>query len=291
MAGERNEKVVKHGEYYKTDLGDNLSLYSVLFEKECPLQLCHDLIQQLYLALDQTADFDDCGLVEYDAEYGGNVRFAPGVAWAHAHRAERRHVAVLPLPLSGVPRGKVPVTVGRVTDEIFFVTDEFQHLAFFRSVMELENADEAMFERLATSAFPALEWADDVWSGLGDFSRPYIAVRSELVRCLAGLNDHGAACFHECLTVNLQDLPGMLSARIGSKTSDENGRTKRHRPSKRDRTRRYRGEDKVFWWHVKLQPHVDRIHFRHDYRSGDSSWPQQGRIVVGLFKDHCVLPQ
>ena len=57
-----------------------------------------------------------------------------------------------------------------------FVTEESEHVGFFRSVILWENADEAIFERLAQSAFPALEWADGVWRGLGHFSRPYIEV-------------------------------------------------------------------------------------------------------------------
>ena len=124
-------------------------------------------------------------------------RFAPGVVWAHARCSQRRHIAVLPLPLGGVPRGRVRVTVADTTIEIAFVTEESQHVDFFRSVIVLENADEVMFERLAHSAFPALEWADNVWNGLGRFSRPYIEVRDELVRYLGGLSDHGAACFQE----------------------------------------------------------------------------------------------
>ena len=43
-----------------------------------------------------------------------------------------------------------------------------------------------MFERLARSAFPALEWADNLWHGLSNFSRPYINVRDQLVRYLGG---------------------------------------------------------------------------------------------------------
>ena len=82
----------------------------------------------------------------------------------------------------------MPVTVTGATIEVVFITEESQHVDFFRSVIALENADEAMFERLARSAFPALEWADSVWHGLGHFSRPYIEVRDELVRYLGGLS-------------------------------------------------------------------------------------------------------
>ena len=176
------------------------------------------------------------------------------------------------------------------TIDIVFVVEESQHVDFFRSLIALENADEAMFEFLAPSAFPALEWADNVWKGLGDFSRPYINVRNELVCYLGGLSDHGAACFHEHRTDDPRHFPRFLSARVGCEVSDENGPTKSHKRSERDRTRRHRGTNKVFWWHVKLQPHVDRIYFLYEPPSGNSPLPERGCIVVGIFKDHCIMP-
>ena len=298
VARERNEGVVKHKDYYETDLGDGVQLYSALFEPNCPVgnsivtSLSRAIVTsaRLSLALDRVIEFDDIGLLDYDAEFEGSVRFAPGVAWAHACCSERRQVADLPLPLGRVPRGQVPVTVAGATVEIVFVTEESQHVHFFRSVIALENADEAMFERLARSAFPALEWADDGWHGLRRFSRPYIDVRDELVRYLGGLNDYGAACFHEHRAGDPRQLPLILSAKVGTETSDENGATKGHPPSERDRTRRHRGTNKVFWWHVKLRPHVDRIHFLYEPPSMGSRLAEHGRIVVGLFKNHCILP-
>ena len=287
---ERHEGVVKHEGFYETDLGDGVQLYSALFEPDCPVQFDHDLAARLSLALDRIIELNDFGLVEYDAELEGSVRFAPGLAWAHARCSERRQVAVLPLPLEGVLRGRVSVTVAGATIDIVFVVEESQHVDFFRSLIALENADEAMFEFLAPSAFPALEWADNVWQGLGDFSRPYINVRNELVCYLGGLSDHGAACFHEHRTGDPRHFPRFLSARVGCEVSDENGPTKSHKRSERDRTRRHRGTNKVFWWHVKLQPHVDRIYFLYEPPSGNSPLPERGCIVVGIFKDHCIMP-
>ena len=288
VARERNEGVVKHTGYYETDLGDDVQLCSALFDSDCPVQFDRDLALRLSLALDQAIEFDDSELDHYDAAFEGSVRFAPGVVWAHACCAQRRQVAVLPLPLGGVSRGRVSVTVADTTIDLFFVTEESEHVGFFRSVILLENADEAMFECLARSAFPALDWADGVWRGLGRFSRPYIEVRDELVRYLGGLSDHGATCFHEHLAGDLRQLPNVLSARIGRATSDENGRTKSYKPSEQDRTRRHRGTNKVFWWHVKLQRHVDRIYFLYETASAGAPLPEHGRIVVGLFKDHCI---
>ena len=182
-----------HTDYYETDLGDDVRLYSVLFEQDCPVKLDRDVVERLRLALDRMIEFDDSKLVEYDAEIEGCVRFAPGVAWAHARCLQQCQIAVLPLPLEEVPRGRVPVTVAGDTIDLAFVTRETQHVEFFRSVIALENADEEMFEHVAPSAFPMLEWADSVWQGLGNFSRPYIDVRDELIRYLGRLSDHGGS--------------------------------------------------------------------------------------------------
>ena len=286
----RGEGVVKHENYYETDLGGGVRLYEALFNRPCPVRLDRDLTTRLFMALDRANAFDDSHLTQYDAEFHGDVRFAPGVVWAHTSCREGRYVAVLPLPLEDVPVGQVPVTMGDATLNVVFVEDESQHVAFFRSLIALEHADETKFARLAPSAFPALDWADDVWRGLGDFSRPYIEIRDRLVRCLGGLSDHGAACFDTLQAGDPRHLASRLSAKIGAETSDENGATKQYPQSKRDRTRSHRGIDKVFWWHVKLRPHVDRIHFLYEPSRGSGPRPRESRIVVGLFTAHCVLP-
>ena len=289
-ARDRGEGVVKHAEYYETDLGGGVRLFSLLFEPACPVQLDHDLALRLSTALDRIDELDDSALTGYDASISGSVRFAPGVAWAHASCLEGRHVGVIPLPLAEVPAGRVAVNVADAALDIYFVTTESHHVDFFRSVVTLEDADRTMFEQLAQSAFPALDWADGVWRGLRDFSRPYIEVRDELVRCLGGLSDHGAACFHELRTGDPRQLAQVLSARVGAGVSDEDGATKRFAAARRDRTRRHRGVDRVFWWHVKLRPHVDRIHFLYEPPAMGVAGRDEGRILVGLFKDHCVLP-
>lgn len=287
----RNEVVVKHHAYLETPLGGDVKLYSVLYEPRCRVQLDRDLTLRLSLALDQIQKFDDSELVDYEAEFEGSIRFSPGVVWAaHAWWSRQRQIAVLPLPLGSAPPGQIPVTVAGCSVEVFFVTEESEHVDFFRRVITLENANEEMFERLAPSAFPALKWADDVWGGLGAFSRPYTSVRHELVRHLGGLNDHGAACFHKYGAGDPRTLQQTLSTNVGAETSDENGATKRHRPSELNRTRRYRGASRVFWWHVKLQRHIDRIHFLYEPPAGDSRLSNSGHIVVGLFTDHCTLP-
>ena len=84
VARDRGEGVVMHAAFYETDLGDGVQLFSLLFEPDCRVRLDRDLTLRLSLALDQTNEFDESGLVKYDAEFEERVRFAPGVAWAHA---------------------------------------------------------------------------------------------------------------------------------------------------------------------------------------------------------------
>ena len=284
---ERGEGVSFHPDFYETDLGDELSLYSLLFYPDGPICLDQDLKLQLSLGLQNVVDFDEDQLLDLDAAVDGDVRFAPGLVWAHTACGQGHHVAVLPLPLPGTPTGRTPVTVADTERDVYFVVDESHHVDFFRAVITLENANRAKFESLAPSAFPMLDWADNVWRGLGDFSRPYIEVREKLVQYLGGLNDHGAACFYE-LQPDPRELARELSVKVGAATSDEGGHTKGHTESRTDRTRPHGGTDKVFWWHVKLRRHIDRIYFLYESPPTDSSEFPKGRIVVGIFKDHCT---
>ena len=287
---DRREGVAAHDCFFDTDIGGDFR-FEHLFDQNCPVLRDHgldrDAVNQLMEFFTKAGDVDDSILTDYSAEFEGEVRFTPGVAWAHTSCRAGQHRAVLPLPLGDAPKGTVPVTVDDTPLDVFFVTDESHHVDFFRAVITLENANRAKFESLAPSAFPMLDWADNVWRGLGDFSRPYIEVREELVQYLGGLNDHGAACFYE-FQPNPGELAGQLSARIGARTSDEAGHTRGHAESRADRTRPHGGTDKVFWWHVKLRPYIDRIYFLYESPPTDSTEFPKGRIVVGIFKDHCT---
>jgi hypothetical protein len=98
------------------------------------------------------------------------------------------------------------------------------------------------------------------------------------------LSDHAAELFSTLQATRRDEIGPRLSA-LGANASDENGQTKRNHKCERDRTRTYRGRDLTFWWHSKLQPHVDRIHFLYQAREGN-----HGFIVIGIFTEHCLLP-
>jgi hypothetical protein len=284
VARERQEHVAKHPYIYEVEIGGGRQLYSVLFDPECPLPLEHDIVALLQLALDRSGTLDDSGLSSYDVIIAGSPRFAPAVAWAHAQHGQGRGVAVLPLPLDHSPQGECEVVVDGVAHRLHFVTTEQEHRAFFRDVIQVEDADEEGLRALAASAFPTLGWADEVWRELGDFSKPYRDLRDVLVVHLGVLDDHGAKLFATLQRTSPAEIGPRLDA-LGARASDENGRTKQYKEAEKDRTRRYQGRDHVFWWHTKLERFENRIYFLHI--PGDP--PPHGRIVIGIFNKHCKL--
>jgi hypothetical protein len=283
VARERREQVAKHPYIYEVEIGGGRQLYSMLFDPECPSPLAHDVAALLQLALDRSATLDDSGFSSYEVTIAGSPRLAPAVAWAHAQRSENRAVAVLPLPFDHSPQGECEVVVDGLARRLHLVTTEQEHRAFFRNVIQVEDTDEEYLAALAESAFPTLSWADGVWRGLGDFSKPYRDLRAVLVVHLGVLDDRGAEIFTTWQSTDFRQIGPRLSA-LGAEASDENGRTKQYKPAEKDRTRRYQGRDHVFWWHTKLQRHEDRIYFLHI--PGDP--PPHGHIVIGIFKKHCT---
>lgn len=285
VARERREQVVKHPYIYEVEVGGGHLLYSMLFDPDYASPLERDLAMLLQLALDRSTTLDDSELSSYEATIAGSSRLAPAVAWAHEQRGQGRAVGVLPLPLDQGLQGERAVSVDGVTHRLHFVTTEEEHRAFFRDAIEVEDAGEGHFQALAGSAFPTLGWADGVWRGLGDFSKPYRDLRGVLVVHLGVLDDHGAELFATWQSTDAGQIGKYLDAH-GAEASDENGRAKQNKAAEKDRTRRYGGRDRVFWWHTKIRPYVDRIHFLHVPHDP----PPHGHIVVGIFKKHCFLP-
>jgi len=220
------------------------------------------------------------GIIELEVCIGGQDLLSPSIAFAHARMAARRAIACLPLSSAG-RRGQVDVEVNGRVLPIHFVTDEGEHRNFFRDVIEIEEADEDSFSRLAPSAFPDLAWADTIWGGLSQFSMPFRDLRNAVTLHLAVLDDHGAALFRDLQRTRPQEISPRLGSH-GAPATDENGRTKANSRARRERTCLYDGHERTFWWHTKLQPDVNRIHFLFDSNAE--------RIVVGIFARHCYVP-
>lgn len=287
-ATDRSEGLARHPDFYEVDLGGGVQLYSALFEVGCPIAMERDTAERLRLALDRTPTFSDAAVQSYDVSVGGAQRFSPGIAWAHSELRAQRSVAVLPLCLDSSLSGDIPVTVGGVVLPLTFVVTDSDHCQFFRKAISVENVDADAFDAIAPSAFPHLYWVDGVWAELRNHRRYFFAQhRDTLVTHLSVLNDSGAKFF--------MDHPGGqgVEAELASKgvdASSESGTVRAHRPSLLDRQRVFEGMKRVFWWHTKIMWNVGRIHFLYLPPDPNLDNAPHGRIVVGIFAEHCHLP-
>ncbi|NVB37142.1 hypothetical protein G6O69_04820 [Pseudenhygromyxa sp. WMMC2535] len=288
-ARERGEAIATSSEFYDAPVTAEHVLHEVLYTGDSPIE-DRDLKQRLSAAFDKLLSFWDedealLPLVEaLDVFIGSERVFAPSLALAHAFRASARALGCLNLRSSG-RKGQVPVSVGGRVQPLHFVVDEASQRALFREAIEIEDMDEGRFAENAASAFPDLSWVEGVWDGLKKFRRPYGEHRRGLTRHLAALDDHGAALFDTLMSTHPEEIGARLGA-LGVTASDENGRTKQDKQARKERTRRYEGEDHLFWWHTKLRPETDRIHFL--WRPSPDGGASE--IVIGLFTDHCHTP-
>lgn len=234
-----------------------------------------DLRTRVELALDRLDVWTNEPALE--VEIDGASLLAPSIAYAHYNVGSRHAVACLPLCTAGRV-GPVEVVADGRAESVHFVTEEPEHRAFFREAIQIDNADDKTFPTLATSAFPDLHWADGVWRGLRKFSRPFHEVRGEITRHLGVFDDHGATI---CSERNRAEWTAHFGTH-GVTATGENGNTMANAKARVDRIRTWNGAEHVFWWHAKLLPDRDRIHFIYD---GDHAC-----IVVGIFTDHCYLP-
>lgn len=183
-ARERREIVFKHEDFYLSISCGNLEGLRDPYSPITSKQFDRDLIVRLQIALDRIEDFDDTLCIDFDVELEGSSHYSPGMAWAHARCLQEQHVAILPLFGTEIPSGKVTVEVNGKSVDMTFVTDEQQHVEFFRSLICLENADEMILNHwhhlhfqiwtgsakygrgLKTSAFPTLKFVAisfDIW--------------------------------------------------------------------------------------------------------------------------------
>ncbi|PRQ06576.1 hypothetical protein [Enhygromyxa salina] len=289
-AKQRDERVLRSlNDIWDAPVTEEVKFYELVYDSDPAVPLDLDRRRRLLIAIDRVPSWDEqpelVDLVNVlEVSVDGELVFAPSLALAHACRQLSRAVGCLNFESSG-RSGLLQVEAEQLARDLHFVVDERTHVELFRDAVGIESMDEAAFEANVRSAFPCLRWVDRVWRGLGKFKRPYTEHRGILVKHLSTLNDVAAQLFNELSATSPEQISAGLGAH-GVNASDENGRTKSDKKASKDRTREFEGEDHVFWWHTKLLPDTDRIHFKW-LRSNDDG---PGTIVVGIFIDHCHLP-
>jgi hypothetical protein len=258
------------------------TLTALLYEKDNPRNIARTIRLRLARQFDKMASitFDEDSLSALDAEIDGETLLAPAAVLAWQEAKKRTALGCISLQTSG-RRGCIGVGVSGEEQPVHFVFDKSTQVAFFRHAIQLENVDENGFGELAPAAFPNLRFVTGVWRGLRDLSKPYRDRRDEIIHCFSVLSDDGAAIFALKQNALIESEFGSRGVTISPETTE----TMKDAYCKRARTRDYADESLVFEWHIKLEPHLDRIHVH----PGTASSEQ--RIIIGIIHKHLPLPR
>jgi hypothetical protein len=298
VARERHESFAASRELLEQKILDAHTLNDLFWSPDLPLNLPSEVRQRLaalFLAIRYWDDEIEWPAV--DVVIAGTRVLSPSAALAHARVNQRAATACLPLP--GRWSGPCELAVEEVKKQVHFVVDEPSHRAFFRDILELERADEAVLAELVPHAFPDLFFLENVWDGLRQFQGGYARVRDDLHHLLAVLDDHGAWVFTDETGRLSSDDPVSGEAkrtpltnqlierrfkRWGFEIAPENPDVRANGACRRARERELKGQTLYCEWHYKFEKHVNRAHIHPPV--GVSG----GKVVVAIFRDHLPLP-
>lgn len=268
--------VYKCSAIYETFIFPQGRLYEGLFAGG--LEMDVDSRRRVQIALERCGNWDEeWELEELEARFATQLEFAPTVAYAAARRLADGTAVACVGPMAGGRSGPVAVTIQHGSCLVPFVTTDETRLQFYRDAIEVEDPDEAGYFRYATIAFPELVFVDGLAQQYRRFSRPYRAIRPDVTKHLAAIND--------CWRVAFSGFPdpSVISARMhscgGIDISPESPVTRANRAAWAERRISWRGGDVYCDWHSKITIVADRIHFHPAAESGS-------RLLIGIFAEH-----
>lgn len=276
-------KAEGHGILYGPDLFTTTVWKDKLFWDLCsdnsPLPIPREVQERVWAIFGSMGRWEDLDSWpdDLDVQISNAPRvYAPSVAWAHSRAHKDLASAPACLVFRSVPHeGLQDVIVNTVMVPLWFVGTTGQYLEYFRWLIVNTSAHPRDLEALSPSAFPTLRFAPDVFGGIKNMSKPYRDLISKITHHLGALSDHGRRIF----SGPWSQAPAQFGA-LGVQLSDENGNTKQNSAAQRQRTVQIDGTAYVCWWHTKLEPDRDRIHFVPDEIS-------QGRkLLIGIMCRH-----
>jgi hypothetical protein len=298
-ARDRNEIVWIGDDLQTRPVLDALDLWS-LFSPTAPIHLQVEIQQELaawlgigscYLDEEKWPDGMSDSLIQIDS---GLPKENADVAWAHHNVRAGIAVACRGLKRSG-PHTTLS-SQGSAT--VHWIQNEVTHRAFWRAAIDVEGGSEATLERLAPHAFPDLHFHDGVWRGLNRFAGGYTAMRFQVQRYLAVLDEHGKWAFTypppalrrgEATGPRSEGQPPNqvverrfhgLALTMAPENPDvyANGNCRRAREVTIGKRALY------CEWHGKLEPHQNRVHIHPPVPESE------GKVVIAIFHEHLPLP-
>lgn len=300
------ETSVQRGE--EVLIGENLQIQSVydslslwdLFGPSAPLHDCHDLRQELaawlgkadlyFEAYPWPDNFDMSQLSIDDMPDTENH----DVLWAHCWILEGNIVACFRLNRSQVSK----ITSRGGTSTLHFVSSDGARKEFWREMIKNSGSDIDQLIHLAAHAFPQLHFVEGALQSADRLGGGYIASRPRLMNALSILNDSGAWALTypppavtpdettpvaHSITPN-DHLVGRRFHAFGLNAAPEHPNVRLNRSAREARETRI-GERTLYCeWHIKLEPHRNRIHFHGPVAESNN------KLVIGMIHEHLPLP-
>lgn len=181
---------------------------------------------------------------------------------------------------------------------VHFVQHEGGRKKFWRDRILIEGDNVAGLARLAPHAYPDIHFVDGVLSHMNRLSGGYLASRNIIKSALAILDDYGGWIFNctppaetpdeqavDC--TGIQPSNQLIEKRflgLGMTVAPENPNVYRSRICREARETILDGRALYCEWHVKLEPHQNRIHIHKPVKESNH------KVVVGMIADHLPLP-
>lgn len=299
VARSRGEKVWIGDELQHRKVLGDLSIWEWYISPDADKNLPPELWQELSAWINSAPHYLDEevwpeGMTETSIVVNdGSPSDNPDLAWAHHNIRAGNHVGCLCLREEGLI--KTISVYGSVV--IHRINSESGHRNFWREYIQ-ENDSLHILEKFSSNAFPDLFFYAGVWQGAGKLKGGYNAMRHEIRRYLALLDDQGHWTFtypppaldpNDMVqpVANTKPSNQLLERRfrgINLVMAPENPNVFADQQCRKEREIVIAGRTLYCEWHGKLQPHQNRIHVHAPVReSGD-------RVIIGIIDEHLSLP-
>ncbi len=277
---EEGHTVFYSEELFYFNVWPNLNFWELCFpDKPMPVSIPYEVqerITALFGGLPKWEESSQKIPATFEIEVDGlPSEYARSIAWAHKQMGNNleNSVGCLILP-GGRQPAKLNVSVDGLEVPLWFIDKNEMYLAFFRWIIIETTKNPLQMENYLRSAFPFLCFIPNAVNGISHMSKPYNALIVKIVHNLGVLSDYGPIIFNG----PWQNAPAEFASK-GISVSDENGKTKNNKKAKEARKKDFNGTPFHFWWHCKLEPDRDRIHFKPNYNNNNL-------ILVGIFHRH-----
>ncbi|MCM2505423.1 hypothetical protein NDN16_17280 [Aureimonas altamirensis] len=297
---ERGEAVSIGDDFQTRRMHGEATLWD-LFSVDSPLPLPRELSQELTAWLMRAPRYADselwpAGFEDAMISIGG----APSVinediAWVHYSLRSGVPSASLTLRASDV----VVTSTASGNVETHFVSNEPGRARFWRDMIVRDGDSLESLAQFSSRAYPDLHFVDGVLTSADHhLAGGYLASRQRVQRALEILNDWGFWVFMspppalapgEARPLDPDARPSnhiieLRFAGLGITAAPENPDVRGHRESRQARETLLLGRTLYCEWHVKLQPHQNRIHFHKPVAESCN------KVVIGMIHEHLPLP-